>query len=281
MKSAISVGSNILLVDDDQEILESTMDGLSPKFERVYLASSARKAIEILQNNKIDLVVTDYAMPEMDGLSLIKFIKSNYPIIPVILLTGNTESPEVILGLESGVFDIVEKPFRIQVLSNRIENGLLVPELVKTTWKFISSDISLPRMEEFLRLSIQKQNQIMFAYSRFKKMKSLIKGETAKLTKQRGKIRFDTEKNEISFVSFVSFDLFEYKNEVSVLVLNESPHGACFIINQKMIPSSFELMAGSTIFLKIGNLDPIKSVICWFQLLDKDIAKIGIHHPLV
>lgn len=277
MKKIISVYSTILLVDDELEILEYTRDAIAPYFEKILIATGGNAAIEILKNQKVDLIVTDYLMPQMTGLQLINFIKANYPLIPIIMLTGNGNNPEVLLALTEGAFDIIEKPFRTPVLINRIENGLLVPELVKTAWNYISNDLSLPRMEEFLRKTIKEQYRIMYAYSSVGKMKSLLRNEIDVKNAPRAKIRFKPEKNEICFISF---DPYEFKEEVNALILNESAQGACLIINKRIIPPNAVLSPGVPLFLKIGNLDPIESVLRWVTDIDNDLVKIGIQHPL-
>jgi hypothetical protein len=194
------------------------------------------------------------------------------------MLTEIKSNPEVILAIEEGAFDVIEKPCHPQVLINRIENGLLLPELVKTAWKHLRQDLSLPKMEEFLRMSLKEQNQFMYAYSLVGNMKSVISTELKTKEKIRAKIRFKPEKNE---TCFVSFNTEEFCNEFSALLINESSEGACFIVNRKNIPQEILIKSGISLYLKIGNLEPIKSVLRWSLNVDSDIVKIGVQHPIV
>jgi CheY-like chemotaxis protein len=275
MKNLIAVYSTILLVDDESEILEFIQEEIAPHFGKILLASDGVEACEVLKHHKVDLIVTDYIMPNMNGIQLINFIKANYPLIPIIMLTSNSANPEVLDALQNGAFDILDKPFRTPVLVNRIQNGLLVPELIKTVWSYISNDLSVPRIEEFLRKPIKEQHQIMYAYSSVGKMKSLIRNEEGGAP--RGKIRFKPEKNEICFVSF---EHGKFSNEISAIILNESAQGACLVINRKLIPPNITIVIGLALFVKIGNLDPIESIVRWIDSVDSDLIKIGIHHPL-
>lgn len=178
MKELIGVNSTILLIDDERDILEYTEEEIAPHFAKILCANDGVEACEMLKHHKIDLIVTDYIMPNMNGLQLINFVKANYPLIPVVMLTSNGSNPEVLEALQNGAFDILDKPFRTPVLINRIQNGLLVPELTKILWSLMSKDLSIPRLEEFLRKPIKEQHRIIYAYSTVAQMKSLVRNES-------------------------------------------------------------------------------------------------------
>ncbi|MDA8325668.1 MAG: response regulator [Nitrospiraceae bacterium] len=82
---------HILLVDDEKAILQSLSEGLESfdgEFD-VLTAGNGREALEIFRSGRrIDLLVTDLKMPEMDGFELLAHVKKNFPTIPVIVLTG-------------------------------------------------------------------------------------------------------------------------------------------------------------------------------------------------
>ena len=177
MKELISVNCSILLVDDEEEIVEFTRDELKSSFEKVIIAKDGLEAIEILKVQKIDLMVTDYKMPLMNGLELINYTKQHYPLIPIIMLTGNSTNKEVIQALNNGAFDILGKPFRTQVLINRIQNGLLVPVLTKILWSILSKDLNLLKLEDFLTKPLNEQYQIINKYSSHIQMPSNPKQE--------------------------------------------------------------------------------------------------------
>ncbi|MEO0293334.1 MAG: response regulator [candidate division WOR-3 bacterium] len=117
----------ILIVDDFRPTLDSIGDYLSRKFKgemRIHLAENGREAIEILEKKEIDLVVTDIAMPIMDGLELLAYMSKKYSEIPVIVMTS-FGTPQIEENLKKfKAFLYIEKPFDINSLEEKILEGL-------------------------------------------------------------------------------------------------------------------------------------------------------------
>lgn len=115
----------VLLVEDNIELLNLTHESLSEWF-RVLRASNGLKALEILENESVDVIVSDVMMPQMNGLELCSKVKSEmaYSHIPVILLTAKTTLESKVEGLECGADVYLEKPFSIKQLHRQIENLL-------------------------------------------------------------------------------------------------------------------------------------------------------------
>ncbi len=111
-----SASLRILLVDDDPLVLASTEILLTDLQHRVLAASDGHKALDILADNPVDLVVTDYAMPGMTGEELGSAIVARWPDTPVIIASGYVESSD------PGAFRRLAKPFSeeelVAVLSN-------------------------------------------------------------------------------------------------------------------------------------------------------------------
>ena len=101
-----------MVVDDNPEILDFLSKILSEEYF-VISASSGEEALQILEKNNIDLIISDVMMEEMDGFELCGKIKSNINIshVPVILLTAKTDTESKIKGLEAGADAYIEKPF--------------------------------------------------------------------------------------------------------------------------------------------------------------------------
>lgn len=116
----------IMIVDDDVDLLDMLKETLIGEFAKILTVSNPKEVLNILKSNKVDCIITDYRMPEMDGLTLISRLEEEFPHIPVILLTGNGSNPEVIAKLGDSKFDFLEKPFKPEVLLNRIRSSLLV-----------------------------------------------------------------------------------------------------------------------------------------------------------
>jgi len=79
---------NVLIVDDDVNILELIHRHLQSFNYHTYKAVSVKEALAILKDSKIDLVITDLKMPDVDGLQLVKYVSEHYPKLPKLVVTG-------------------------------------------------------------------------------------------------------------------------------------------------------------------------------------------------
>ncbi len=114
---------NILIVEDNHEIRQYLSQGLSDTFN-VLGAENGEKALDILKENTIDVVLTDVMMPVMDGIKLCKNIKQNIRTchIPVIILSAKNEIKDQMEGLQMGADDYIPKPFVLAVVIAKIQN---------------------------------------------------------------------------------------------------------------------------------------------------------------
>lgn len=115
----------ILLVEDNPDLLEMESSNLK-KWFKILRAKNGEEALDVIDNNDIDIIVSDVMMPIMDGLELCKRIKDNieYSHIPVILLTAKTLPESKAEGFYHGADAYVEKPFTIMQLFMQIRNLL-------------------------------------------------------------------------------------------------------------------------------------------------------------
>jgi len=121
----MSTARHILVVDDDEDLRDSLAEQLAlhEEFE-TEIAGNAREAMDKIKNQRIDLVLLDIGLPDMDGREACKLIRKNGFAGPIIMLTAQDTDSDMILGLESGANDYVTKPFRIAVLLARIRAQL-------------------------------------------------------------------------------------------------------------------------------------------------------------
>ncbi len=110
----------ILIVDDEERIRSVVKTYAENEGYQVFEASDGYKAIEIVENNEIDLIVLDIMMPNLDGFSTLKKIK-NIKDIPVIMLSARQEEYDKLYGFDLGVDDYVTKPFSLKELMARIK----------------------------------------------------------------------------------------------------------------------------------------------------------------
>lgn len=115
----------LLLVEDNKELLTLMKEALGDDFS-VYTSSNGKEALDILDKENIDLIVSDVMMPVMDGFELTKTVKSNlnYSHIPVILLTAKVANEFHLEGMEYGADVYLGKPFPMKLLKKQIENLL-------------------------------------------------------------------------------------------------------------------------------------------------------------
>jgi signal transduction histidine kinase/ligand-binding sensor domain-containing protein/DNA-binding response OmpR family regulator len=127
---------SLLVVDDNASIISLLENILSDKY-RIYKARNGKKALEILGEERIDLVISDIIMPDMDGLTLCKKIKEDIQSshIPVILLTAKGEIENRIEGLQVGADSYIPKPFHPEHLFIRIEKLIERMELIRKKFK--------------------------------------------------------------------------------------------------------------------------------------------------
>ncbi|TWF35864.1 helix-turn-helix protein [Chitinophaga polysaccharea] len=115
----------ILLVDDNEEILSFIADDLEDKY-KIATALNGAAALELLQEQPVQLVISDVMMPVIDGFELCRIIKSRVESshIPVILLTARNTMQSKIEGLELGADAYIEKPFSPEFLQAQIASLL-------------------------------------------------------------------------------------------------------------------------------------------------------------
>lgn len=124
----MSIGRDlIVMVDDDPAILRAGKNVLSEKYSVATLASTD-KLFSFLENNRPALILLDVMMPEMDGYEAISLLKGDEKTrdIPVIFLTGKSDSDNELEGFNLGAIDYIIKPFVPVLLLKRIEVHLLV-----------------------------------------------------------------------------------------------------------------------------------------------------------
>lgn len=135
----------ILLIDDERRMLDLIELFLIPHGFRCIKETSGQKAIELLSQEKISLVLLDIMMPEMDGWEVCRRIRelSN---VPIIMLTARSDKLDLVKGLDTGADDYITKPFDEGELVARV-NALLrrFPGDEPDSEKIISGDFKLDK----------------------------------------------------------------------------------------------------------------------------------------
>ena len=130
---------NILLVDDQRDILRllhSTLDTLKLTKSKIFEAPSGEEALLLSTREKIDLLVTDYLLPGMNGVELMHKVRARHPEVKIILISGMTDRKMRDEMLNAGALAIFDKPIPLADFLDVVERGLgLVQTIFPTEMK--------------------------------------------------------------------------------------------------------------------------------------------------
>lgn len=107
---------SVLVVDDDHDVLAAIARYLRIQGFEVAVADRAESAIERLNEEEIDVVVTDLIMPGTDGLAFARQLRFLHPLTPIVFFSGHASVPDVVGAMRLGAVDFLEKPIDPDVL---------------------------------------------------------------------------------------------------------------------------------------------------------------------
>lgn len=114
----------ILIVDDELNIRRILQMAFEKVGYQALVAEDARVALQLLEENKFDCVITDVTMPGMNGYELQRIIAENDPEIPVIIMTAFGTIPQAVAAIRNGAFEYVTKPFDLDHLKKIVASAL-------------------------------------------------------------------------------------------------------------------------------------------------------------
>ena len=123
--------STILIVDDEPGIRAVLRDVLEDENYRVMVAEDGFKALSVLDNEPVDLVVLDVWLPNMGGIDVLKKIKESYGDIEVVVISGHANINLAVKAVKMGAFDFLEKPLSLDKTITVIRNALKLEDLRK------------------------------------------------------------------------------------------------------------------------------------------------------
>lgn len=123
----------VLLVDDEEMVVTSIKSFLTLETDYEVVAfTSPNEALEYVNNNKVDLVISDYLMPDIDGIQFLAQVKQVQPEATRVLLTGYADKENAIKAINDvGLYQYIEKPWENEDLKLIIRNGLEKRVLLK------------------------------------------------------------------------------------------------------------------------------------------------------
>jgi len=140
--------TDILIVEDDPSLSEALTDTLELAGYRTISAGDGREALAKLAESPVRLVVSDVQMPKLHGLSLLERIKSEYPDVPVLLMTAYGTIENAVQAMQAGACDYLVKPFAAEALVEQVSRRIL-PEPVKIDGRVVED----PAMKKLFGLA--------------------------------------------------------------------------------------------------------------------------------
>ena len=114
----------ILVVDDLKDVRDMLLQILNGLGYEAYAANDGTEALEKLEDNPFDMVISDVKMPSMDGLSLLRLLRQRSPELPVVLMAGHKSSVTLREAARCNADGFLQKPFRIAQLGEMLEKVL-------------------------------------------------------------------------------------------------------------------------------------------------------------
>jgi DNA-binding NtrC family response regulator len=122
--------TNILLIDDDKNSRDVLTSLLTTSGHIVQAVDSAEKALEILKEQSVAIIITDLNLPGASGIDILKWAKENAPDSSVILITGMGSAESAVTAMKEGAFDYITKPLNIKELQIVINKALVNRQLI-------------------------------------------------------------------------------------------------------------------------------------------------------
>ncbi len=159
---------SVLIIDDEESQIQSLKSFLQRRNYAVYTATNGKSGLEIITNNLIDIVLTDFRMPGMDGLTVVKKVKELNPDVDVIVATAYGSVDDAVNIMKAGAYDYLTKPIDLDDLETKLnrvkEKRMLVAEnrmlkdQIKEKFKFDTIISSSGKMESVLSTAARVAN---------------------------------------------------------------------------------------------------------------------------
>src|SRR5437773_896430 len=164
----------VLVVDDEPEMVENLTRILRREGYRCLSATEPRKAVELLEAHRPDLLLTDLKMPEMDGMALLRRAHELDPALPVIMITAFSTIESAVAAIKEGAFDYLPKNFSVDQLRVSVERALRqrrlqvenrnLREQLHTTFRFeslLGRSPAMARVFELVRKAARSDANIL------------------------------------------------------------------------------------------------------------------------
>ena len=266
--------TNLLVIDDEKNQLDLLTGYLRKKGANVYSASSGNDGIETVKNKSIDIIISDFRMPDKTGIEVLQEVKKINPEIDFVIITAFGTIEDAVKAIRNGAYDYISKPVDLDeldlILSRLIEHkslkseNELLKEQLRERHKISSIISNSPKMEEVLSISSRAAES---------KATVLITGENGTGKEILAKaIHYISPRKDKPFIAINIPALSENLLE-SELFGHEK---GSFTGADRLKKGRFELADKGTIFLdEIGDISPATQVKLLRVLQEQQVERVG------
>jgi len=124
------LSAKVLLVDDEEDFLETMMERMQARGLDVSTTTSATDALKMVEEKSYDAIIMDLMMPELEGIKALKALKDKRPELQIILLSGYVTLEQVIEAMRLGAIDFIEKPADLEALTEKIKEAQIQKKMI-------------------------------------------------------------------------------------------------------------------------------------------------------
>ncbi|SLM31273.1 Response regulator receiver domain protein (CheY-like) [Desulfamplus magnetovallimortis] len=122
------MNTRLLLVDDEEEFVDTLAERLALRNFQVTRAYSGERALQLCNDKNFDVILLDIMMPGISGIDVLKKIHQKMPLTQVIMLTGHATVKNAIEGMKQGAFDFLLKPADMELLTSKITEAVEIKQ---------------------------------------------------------------------------------------------------------------------------------------------------------
>lgn len=265
----------ILLVDDEFSVVESLRLVLKDSY-RVLGTHSGKEALKILDNDRVDLVLLDLKMHEMDGFELLRRLQPSLQEIGIVVLTAVNDVKSIVAAVKLGALDYIVKPFEIEEIKITVEKALQLKSLTREV-RYLRSEYKYHSIDKLIHGHSRMMEEIIDIVSRVSRVDStvLLRGEsgTGKELVARA-IHFDSNRRENPFVVVSCPNLAGDLLETELFGHEKGSFTGAY----ERRSGKFEIAEGGTIFLdEISEINlPLQAKLLRV-LQEREFSRLGSH----
>ncbi len=259
---------NILIIDDNKNFREMLKTFFSENKYDVFEASNSEESLFILKNNIIDLILLDLKLGSENGIDILKKIRKNYPIIPLILMTAYATIETAVNAIKLGANDYIQKPVNLDALDIKIK------KLIKEHLRIIEN-LDKEKNEIKIIFNTEIMKNVMKLADNVAKLETtvLIQGDSG--TGKELLARYIHSKSKRKDYPFIAINCAAIPSELIESELFGADRGAYTgAVNTR--PGKFEIANHGTLFLdEIGDLSLSAQAKVLRAIEDKTIRHLG------